>query len=294
MACRTPLWYQGYFNETHAKGALAGPAQQFEFIFRQCQFTPARPGYVLSCNLICSIAFYWELYRLGVDALYLIFIQFQFTFLSRYAYLAWQQQSPLWWTRNMDPVITDKNKELFLAVSRPQAISNSNISFLYTNSRRLVWLFLIWCLCSSPIDRHAGSWDPGKILTPWCLPCISEWIYRCGMWEFWDFFADHYMLSRSSDSRWDCILRRISLYCVGEIPSTILPYHICLGQSDRRVPENACNVPSNCLFPTPSLQEYVFGFAGIIRSVHRNTASSNIFLFFFSLYYFSRVPHTKL
>lgn len=81
---RTPVWYQSYINESLA-GAVVGSAQRFESIFRQCQFTPARPGY---------------------------------------AYVAWMRQSPLWWTRLMEPILTDESKESFLAVCLNFALAN--------------------------------------------------------------------------------------------------------------------------------------------------------------------------
>lgn len=40
---RTPVWYQGYFNESMQVDI--SQKQQFESVYRHCRFTPTRPGY---------------------------------------------------------------------------------------------------------------------------------------------------------------------------------------------------------------------------------------------------------
>jgi hypothetical protein len=48
--CRTPVWHQSYFNEFEERES--GQAEQFENIFKSCQFTPVRPGWVFLNGLL--------------------------------------------------------------------------------------------------------------------------------------------------------------------------------------------------------------------------------------------------
>lgn len=50
LICRTPVWHQSYLNDSLA-GTMLGPARRFESIYRHCQFTPARPGYVFFLSI---------------------------------------------------------------------------------------------------------------------------------------------------------------------------------------------------------------------------------------------------